>query len=165
MYKRQGRARRLAADAEALARTITSSYAQAWALTEVVTATAQAGELDRAEALARTITDPGAQVWALTGVVTAAAQAGDLDRARRLAADAEALARTITGPSDQAWALMGVMTAAAQAGDLGRAGRLLAQALIIDPLEISWIETMCRFFPSALGSTWDILASAYATPD
>ena len=49
----------MAADAEALARTITDPYVQGpGARRRWPTATAQAGDLDRAEALARTITDP-----------------------------------------------------------------------------------------------------------
>ncbi len=110
--------------AEALARTITSPYDQARALTGLTTAAAQAGDLDRAEALARTITDTSGRVLALGGVAIAAARAGDLDRARRLAASAEALARTITDTSDQSRALAGLATAAAQAGDLDRAEAL-----------------------------------------
>ena len=94
--------------AETLARAITDPDGQAQALTELATAAAQAGDLDRAEALARTITDPDDQAWALAELATAAAQAGDLDRASRLAADAEALARTITDPGVQARALAGL---------------------------------------------------------
>ena len=83
-----GRAYRLAADAEALARTVTSPAAQAQVLTGLATAIVQAGNPDRAEALARTVTDPDYQAEALIGLA-AAAQAGDSGHAYRLAADAE----------------------------------------------------------------------------
>ena len=48
----------MAANAEALARTITHPDDQAEALTDLATAAAQAGDFDRAKALARAITDP-----------------------------------------------------------------------------------------------------------
>src|SRR5207245_2342701 len=87
------RASRLAADAEALARTITRPDGQAQALAELASAAARAGDPDRAsrlatdgEALARTITDSHAQARALTELASAAARAGDPDRARRLLA-------------------------------------------------------------------------------
>ena len=156
------RAYRLAADFEALARTITSPGAQAAALTELAPAIARAGDPDRAEALARTITDPRSQVRALTGLVTAAAEAGDPDRAYRLAADVEALARTIISPSYQAETLTELAAAIAQAGDPCRAGRLLARALVIDP-GISWVDTVSRLFPSVISSAWDALVGAYTT--
>ena len=122
----------------------------------MATAAAQAGDLDRAEALARTIPGPVAQAEALTAVATAAAQAGDLDRA-------EALARTIPGPVAQAKALTAVATAAAQAGDPGRAAGLLATVLVAEVPEVSWMATVSRFFPSAMGDAWDILAGTYMT--
>lgn len=50
----------------------------------LVTAVAQAGNLDRAEAVARTITDPYDQARALNELITAAAKVGDLDSAGRL---------------------------------------------------------------------------------
>ena len=79
------RARRLAADTEALARTITDPDGQAGALTAVARVIGQAGDLDRAEALVRTITDSLLQDWAFTELAIAAAQAADLDRAEALA--------------------------------------------------------------------------------
>jgi hypothetical protein len=30
--------------------------------------------------------------------------------------------------------------------------------------EISWRKTMARFFPSAIGDTWEILSGLFATP-
>ena len=58
----------------------------------MVTAVAQAGDLDRAEEIARTITGPNyLRTGPLASLATAVAQAGDLDRA-------EAIARTITDP-------------------------------------------------------------------
>ena len=65
------RAHQLAADAEAIARTLTIPGAQIRALTGLVTAAAQAGDFDRAEALARAITGPYAQAQALTGLAAA----------------------------------------------------------------------------------------------
>jgi hypothetical protein len=62
--------------AEALARTNTMPANQMQALTQLVTAPAQAGLLDRAEALARTINDPGKQARALTELAVVAAKAG-----------------------------------------------------------------------------------------
>lgn len=52
--------------------------------------------------------------------------------------------------------------AIAQAGDLARATRLLAIVLVMDIPGIYWMETVARFFPSAIGDVWDILAEAYA---
>lgn len=49
---------RIAADAEALACTITDPAYRAIALVGLATVLTQAGDTDRAEALARTITDP-----------------------------------------------------------------------------------------------------------
>ena len=110
--------------AEALARTIGDPSTRAWALTELVRVSAQAGDLDRAsrptadvEPLARTITNLGDQTRVLAWLASVSAQAGDLDRASRLAALAEALARATTDPDAQARALTGMANAAAQAGD------------------------------------------------
>src|SRR5207247_1101550 len=122
---------------------------QGRALTALVTANAQAGDLDHAyrlaadaESLARAITDRYDQGRALAALVTAIAQAGDLDRA-------ETLARTITRPNDQARALATLVTATAQVGDVARAARLLAVVLVTDVDEIFWIRTVSQFFPSA----------------
>ena len=151
----QNRVRRLAADAEAAARTTTDPGGQVLALIAVAKAAAQAGDLDRAEAVAHTITTPLFKAMALTGLFTAAARAGELDRA-------EALVGTITEPAHQAWALTNLATATAQAGDLDRARHLFARVPIMDPLKISWVKAACHFYPRALEGAWDILASAYA---
>jgi hypothetical protein len=122
------RAHRLAADAEALARTADPDY-QVRTLTDLATAIAEAGDLDRAlrlaadaEAVARTIINPADQARALTLLIAVAAEAGELDRAHRLAADAEALAESIyhnTRSRNRAFADLAVTVA--QAGDLDRA--------------------------------------------
>ena len=116
------------ARAEALARSITDSYARSQVLAELATVAAQAGKPDRAEALARTLTSPGAQARALTELATALAQAADPGHACRLFDDAEALARTIRDPSDQAGVLAKLATVTAQAGDPGRGQRLATDA-------------------------------------
>jgi lipopolysaccharide biosynthesis regulator YciM len=118
------RAFRLAAEAEALARTITNPHDQAGALAGVATVIAQAGDPDRAEALARTIRDPDDRADMLASLAGIAAQAGHRDRAFRLTTEAEALARGSTNPDDQAWALRTLATAIAQAGDPDRAEAL-----------------------------------------
>ena len=91
---------------EAIARTLTDPDDRALALTQLATAAARAGDLDRASRLAADA-DAGALARTRTGrslaralaeLATAAARGGDLDRASRLAADAEALARTLTDP-------------------------------------------------------------------
>jgi hypothetical protein len=66
-------------------------------------------------------------------------------------------------PHNEAQALAYLSTAIAQTGDATRAKRLLAQALIMDPLDIWWVKTVSHFFPSVIGSAWDILVDAYTT--
>lgn len=113
-----GRAARLAADAERLARDIADPHDQGWTLSALVTTTAEINDLDRAEALARAITDPPIQMDALSGLALAVAGAGDPGRA-------EALARCIANPGAQAKALT-ALAAAIWAVDPGRAARLAA---------------------------------------
>ena len=132
------RAHRLAADGEALARTITDPVHQVQALTAVATAAVQAGDPDRAyrlaadaEALARTITNPDGQAWAFMGLVYVIARAGDPDRA-------EALARTITSPFEQAQAFTALVIAIAEAGDPDRA-ELLARTTSPDAQALALI--------------------------
>jgi len=57
-----------------------------------------------------------------------------------------------------------VATAIARTGDLDRAARLLATVLVMSTPGILWVETVSRFFPSAMGDAWDILAGVYAKP-
>jgi len=116
---------RLAADAEAQARTITDPGARTRPLTDVARVAAQAGDSDGAlrlaadaETQARTITYPGAQAIALTEVARVAAEAGDLDRAVRLA-------QAITSPGTRAQLLTQVARMAFQSGDPDRAKHLL----------------------------------------
>ena len=119
-------------------------------LAEVVIAIARAGDLDHAETLGSTITD------SVEPDVT------DVLRAAVAAAKDPNRAEVLSRPS-QAQALGYLATVIAQAGDLDRARRLLAQALIMDPPDIWWVKTVSRFFPSAIGSAWDILADVYTT--
>ena len=115
--------------AEALARSITNTYYQARALTDLAMA-AQADDSGRAsrlaaeaDALARTITFLDHKTQALARLTLAAAHAGDHDRASRLAAEADGLLRSYTRPeafADLAWA-------AAETGDHDRASRLDAE--------------------------------------
>ena len=77
--------------AETVARSITGSYQQAWALPAVAKALAT-GKPDRAETVARSTTDPDQQAWALTAVAGPIAGVGDRDRAGRLLAAALAVA-------------------------------------------------------------------------
>jgi hypothetical protein len=100
---------------------------------------------------------PSRQAWALTGLVTAIAQAGNPDRA-------ESLARTIPRPDDRARVLTDLANVIAQAGDPDRAARLLAIVLTTELPGRAWMKTMARFFPSAIGDAWDIIAGVYARP-
>jgi hypothetical protein len=75
------KARQVAVQAEAAARSITDPDRQAWALTEVTEALIRAGDLGGAEAAARSITDPDRQAWALTEVVEALAVVGGHNQA------------------------------------------------------------------------------------
>ena len=97
-------------------------------LVTLVTAFAQAGDLDRSETLARAITSRAAQAQALSAVAAAAAQAGDTDRARRLADDAQTLIGTMTGRGAHPWPLVDLITVFAQIGDLDRS-ETLARAI------------------------------------
>jgi hypothetical protein len=136
------RAYRLAADAEALARALTTyPDLQAEVLASLTAAAARAGDPDRAYRLAadaeasvcayRLAADARASVRdltalhrvrrALTDLAAAIVQAGDPDRA-------EALVRTTTDPDIQIRVLASLTAAAARAGDRDRAYRLAADA-------------------------------------
>jgi hypothetical protein len=118
------RACRLAADAEAISRTITRPDDQDEAIAELVTAATQASEFQRAATLARAIANPEKEVDALCALVKAAGQAGRLQHA-------ETLAYEIVDPSKQVDALTELTTVAAQTGDLDYARRLAAAAEIV----------------------------------
>ena len=129
------RAGRMLAEAEAVARTITSHSNRARALAGLASAAAEAGDVDRAnrmaaeaEALAPAIIDCAIHAEALTELARAAVQAGDLDRADRMLAEAEAIVQRPVSYSDQVRVLARLASAAAQAGDLKRAGRIATQA-------------------------------------
>jgi Flp pilus assembly protein TadD len=111
---------RARARVEALGRVITSRRAEAgeWAVIQLVTAVAQAGDIDRAVAFANIIVDPDAREPALGAVVAAAARAGDID-------GAEAIVQTITNPYVQGQALRDLAIAIAEAGDFDRAEALI----------------------------------------
>jgi hypothetical protein len=119
------RARALAGQAEAAARSITLSDPPGRILAALVNAAAALGGLDRAETLAESITDPTWRVPALTRLAEAAAAAGDMGRARALAGRAEKAAGTITNPNRRAQALADLARKAAP----NQAHSLLAQAL------------------------------------
>jgi lipopolysaccharide biosynthesis regulator YciM len=109
---------RLATDAEQLARTLSSTNYQAFVLSAVVVALAEAELWDLVEQACSsltTINEPGAQVTALNTLVEAAAEMAS-DRAVLLAAHAERLARNINDPSAQARGLSVVAVALAEAG-------------------------------------------------
>jgi len=74
------RAGHLASNAETITRSLTDPNRQADALTTVVQAVADTGDLDWAETIARSFTDPNRQAIALAVVVRAVAGTGDLDR-------------------------------------------------------------------------------------
>ena len=147
---------RLAAEAETLARATTDSdHDQEMVLADVARAAARGGEPGRAEALVRAINDPRSRDWAVQYILPATIEAGDLGRA-------ETLARTITNPDNQAWALNIVALAAAKTGDSARTRHLLALALGAESTEIHWwVETVSRFFPSAIKDAWDVLVNAF----
>lgn len=127
-------AQRLAADVEAVARTITNPFRLANALTDAARAAAKAGDPERAwkiaseaEAVARKITHPDQQSQALSGLAEALAQAGDtnsaLDLIRHIAkpnAKASALADLCirlgsNGQTDEGLALSRTISDPAQA--------------------------------------------------
>ncbi|MGJ6969107.1 ATP-binding protein [Streptosporangium sp. G11] len=77
--------------AEALAQSVTGPVGQVKALTSLMGAVAETGDLgrarslsDQAETIARTIADPSQQASALTSLANTVAKTGDLDAARRL---------------------------------------------------------------------------------
>ncbi|GLW29020.1 hypothetical protein Areg01_19600 [Actinoplanes regularis] len=111
------RARRLAADAEQIARSIADSYWRDQALSEVAPALAAAGDRDRAEQIARALTDTGMRESTLTEVAREMAAAGEHDRAERVA-------RSITDRIQQVLALADVVRGVAAAGDHGRAEQI-----------------------------------------
>ena len=79
----------------------------------------------------------------------------DLDRA-------EALARTITNPDDQAEALTELAAAAAQAGDIDHARRLLAHTVMLETSKIRWlVAAVSRLFPSVIRDAGDVFLGAY----
>jgi hypothetical protein len=82
---------------EALARGITDSSAQAYALSAVAEGLAKAGQWDRAEQTARSITSLALRAEALTQVAQALAEV-NRDRAVALATEAEQIAHRITDP-------------------------------------------------------------------
>jgi hypothetical protein len=108
------RARTVARQAEAVARSVTNPVWQGQALAAVAAAMAVAGGVDRAEAVARSITNPDWRGQALAAMVEAAAASGAVDRA-------ETVARSITNPVSQGQALAAVAAAMADAGDVDRA--------------------------------------------
>jgi hypothetical protein len=114
-------ARRLAADAERLARTIIDPYPRVQILLGLTAIAAEAGDVDRAsqltadaEGLARTIAAPYPHTQVRAGLIVAIAKAGDLVRA-------EAVARAIPDGYTQAGTLTALAAIAAESGDLGRA--------------------------------------------
>jgi hypothetical protein len=135
---------------------------QARAYTALAIQAAQAGDTrrtyrlaDKAEALADTATHPFGRDLALAGLAKAIAVAGDLDRS-------EALADTISYSPYQGQEFLNLVQVTAGKGDLDKAEHLMARALVVAP-EIWWIKTLARYFPSAIGNAWDLLAGAYTT--
>jgi tetratricopeptide (TPR) repeat protein len=136
----QERAEAVAAQAEAVARSIT--YLQAEALAQVAGALSQTGQYQHAEDIARSITDPYSQANALAHVAGAFIRIGQYQHAEAVACSityqnqhanaltqiagalaqagqyqhAEAVARSITDPNQHANALTQIAGALAQAG-------------------------------------------------
>lgn len=122
--------------AQALIHSITDPGDQVQALSEMVRALAEAGELSRArqaaadaESTARAITDPDDQMRALALVVGGLVAVGESGQARRAAVDAESIARSIAEPQRRVYALTEVVVGAlVEAGELDHARQAAADA-------------------------------------
>ncbi|MEV4158088.1 hypothetical protein AB0J48_34195 [Nocardia salmonicida] len=122
------------------------------ALTSVVEATAEYGDLDRAETIADSIIAPGYQASALALVAEARAETGGLDRATMMIVRAEAIADSIDHPNNQTYALMSVARAAVKAGDRDRAATLLTRA-----------ESIARAITDRYGQAYALVSVAETT--
>jgi hypothetical protein len=121
-------ARRLAIDAEAMARaTARTGQRLAAPLSQLALTLADIGEFDRAQVLARTIRYAETTAHVLGAVAAAVFVAGHRDQARQLAAEAEAVIHTIRNPKDQVYALC-QLARTLGAGDRELAGRLATDA-------------------------------------
>ncbi|WP_258945781.1 hypothetical protein, partial [Actinomadura luteofluorescens] len=133
------RAWQAATDAEQAARSLTTPYEQAHALSAVLRALASAGKSDRARAVAtdaervaRSITDTYERARALAEVLGALVQAGELDRA-------ESAACSITSPHEQASALKTIFAVL----NLQRSRKILAAVLVTsDPVALLNVAAM-----------------------
>ncbi|MET3422789.1 tetratricopeptide (TPR) repeat protein [Actinoplanes tereljensis] len=133
-------ARRMAAEAERLARGTTRSYPADRVVRGLANALAVAGDVDRAEQLAGGLTGED-RAPALSDVAMIIAQTGDGDRAERLA-------RTITDPYHQGRALLVLAVVLARAGDHDRAERL-ATGLRDRDVDVASATNLARVFVRA----------------
>jgi tetratricopeptide (TPR) repeat protein len=127
-----GKARSVADDAEAIARSATDTWERALALAASAQVAVAAEDLDRArlliddaEATAYSATEIWQQASALAATAEAAVAAEDLDRARLLIDAGEAIARSIADESDKNTVFAELATAAVEAEDLGRAETIM----------------------------------------
>jgi hypothetical protein len=111
------RARRMAADAKTAGRDGGTTYVQAIFFVRLVSAMAEAGDVDGAEALAHATDNVFRGSEKFAGLVTAVAVGGDLDRA-------EAIARSVTNDFERDLVLTKLVAAVARAGDLDRASAI-----------------------------------------
>ena len=94
-----------------IARSIGKASFRTWALQDIASAQAKAGDTDGAFATARSIDDADDRVRALRNIASAQAEAGDMD-------GAFATARSIDGADDRAWTLRNIGLAQLKAGDI-----------------------------------------------
>jgi threonine dehydrogenase-like Zn-dependent dehydrogenase len=136
------RAKRVAAAAEQIARSIADMDSQLLALACLVPVVAGT-DPDRAQQIAQSITDPDWQARALTGLVPVVART-DPDRA-------EQIARSITDPGSQAQALMSLVKSSDSALDCAR---MLERVLALGG---SWITVVTTLDPELIRSVVDDL--------
>jgi hypothetical protein len=113
----------VAADAEALARTVATMTSRPTVLSSLIGLLATAGDLDQAETLADTITDPLFRGPTLESLVVMIAQTGDLERAERLA-------DTINDPNSHARAWSALSLVITEAGEVDRIEQLIADGTV-----------------------------------
>lgn len=115
-------ARRLAADAADIARTINQPAVQSRVLADVALTVARAGDLDEAETILRSVTAGNEQAKAIIGLIGLIAGAGDIPRVNSLLG-------LVRSQDDQAKALTAVARAATRTGnqDLARTVADLAE--------------------------------------
>lgn len=165
-----GYARRLIAEAEAIAGHSSNSFASQRERASLAWSAAAVGDFAHALTIAGNIADASVRAQALGGVAYASARAGNFDEARSIVG-------SITEPYEQARALAAIAAVAATDRYLDRASRLLAEAqtiieAIADPAErvhplagLAWSTAVAGDFAHAqviAGNITDASVRAYA---